>query len=156
MRRIIIMWVIVVSLVLLTTTCEKKEYAPEEIELISYNGLFFMDLEINESKARFLLDTGANSSYIDTNKLNKFKLSVSKKDTGINLTGIGGAGGTVQELHKFKLFKSNAKEELPNNIYFKSINLSNIKLNIDGILGGDYLKANKAVINYRDNTLILN
>lgn len=155
MRNRFKMYSWVVLIVLLFSACEKKEYAPNEIELVSSNGLYFIELKVNGNKGKFLLDTGANLSYVDYRKLGKYKLRIKDVNIETELTGIGGTAEKVYHLYEFDMTK-NSGVELPNNIEFRSTDLSKTKLRMDGIIGWDYLKKNKAVIDYNNNTLVLN
>lgn len=146
-------WVIFTTVLLIT--CTKKEFAPNEIELVYYNGLYFIDLKVNEIKGRFLLDTGANLSYVNYGSIDKFNLHIKETRFETELTGIGGVSEQVYSLYKFKMSELNGKE-LPNNIEFRSTDLSKTRLRLDGIIGSDYLKKNKGIINYSNNTLVLN
>lgn len=149
-------YVIVLALIFFITfikSCEKKEYAPNEIPLINHDKLYMIELTINNKKGRFLLDTGANSSYINYNDLDKFKISVSN-NTSINLSGLGGKGGDVYEVYDFKMYKKDGVK-LPSNVVFKTTELKINNLYINGIIGADYLHKNKGVIDYENNILTI-
>ena len=114
---------------------------------------------INGVKGLFILDTGASSSCIGFNVVDKFKLTI--QDSKIKATG---AGASDMET---KLSKNN-KVKLGKRNYYKlnlvifdltHVNTALIEHHskpVDGIIGADILKQGHAVIDYKKKYLYLN
>lgn len=123
--------------------------------LQNHSGLYFLTLNINDKYGLFLIDTGATTSLIDINQKKKYEFKIISSSEDI--TGIG---GTIKKytISRYKIDYNN----IPIDVLFYGGDLhpvvmafqrSNIR--ITGILGADFLKANNAVLDYRNNYLIL-
>lgn len=139
---------------LIAASCSNKEYEQNEIKIDNMYGLPFLELLINGNKARMLLDTGANMSYINSKNIGKFGIILNSNAPGTDLTGVGGSGGVTNGVYKFSI-KKNDTIELPNNVNFRTTDLSNIGIKVDGIIGSDYLRKNNALIDYKTNIVTL-
>lgn len=120
------------------------------------SGHLSITAKVNDSKGRFILDTGSSSTIIDKRYRKKFRL-ITKNTKKIAKT----AGGTqlkmtvsynnILEFGSLKL--RNAKISLVNlshiNYSFQQMGM----LQLDGIIGSDILKNRKAIIDY-DNLVI--
>lgn len=146
--------VVAILAVLLMISCNKTSLGESEIGIKTRGGLPFIEIEINGNKAEFLLDTGANMSYINSKKIGDFGILINSNAPGTDLTGVGGSGGITNGVYKFSI-KKNDTTELPNNINFRTTDLSNIGIKIDGIIGSDYLRKNNALIDYKTNIVII-
>lgn len=140
--------------VMLTISCNKVSLGEKELKIKTRGGLPFVEVEINGNRAELLLDTGANMSYINSSKIGEFGIRVNENAPGVNLTGVGGSGGITSGVYKFNI-KKNDTTELPNNINFRTTDLSNIGIKVDGIIGSDYLRKNNALIDYKTNIVTL-
>lgn len=146
--------VVTILTVMLMISCNKVSLGEKELKIKTRGGLPFVEIEINGNKAEFLLDTGANMSYINSSKIGEFGIRVNENAPGVNLTGVGGKGGETSGLHYFKISK-NDTINMPNNVNFRTTDLSNIGIKVDGIIGSDYLRKNNALIDYKTNIVTL-
>jgi|SRR5699024_7467446 len=146
--------VVAILAIMLTMSCNKTNLGESELGIKTRGGLPFIEIEINGNKAEFLLDTGANMSYINSKKIGDFGILINRNAPGVNLTGVGGSGGITSGVYKFNI-KKNDTTELPNNINFRTTDLSNIGIKVDGIIGSDYLRKNNALIDYKTNIVTL-
>lgn len=117
-----------------------------------------MDININGVNGRFILDTGAGQTVVETDRQEKFKLS--SEERGGTAAGAGGS-------HVKTLYSGNntviAGDSVTNNYSFLLMSMEHIngqfrKLGIeevDGLLGSDFLLLNKAVIDYSKLTVYL-
>jgi hypothetical protein len=137
-------------LLLLTfTSCNKDKDIPESIKFSIPNRLPVLKVTINGVQGRLLLDTGAGLSMIDSSVCKKYGFDVyALEDMVVN--GIGGS----QVLYHTKGVEVYYDEQ-PMYIRFKSANLSAIRkqLGVVGIVGTDYLRQHKMIIDYKNNVL---
>jgi hypothetical protein len=116
------------------------------------NNLLLIELTLNGKPALFLIDTGANKSLLDINKVEKYKFSFLETPFE-KFVGIGG----LQNIHIIwdyqlkEFFQPMFGIDLAElNPYFKSDNID-----IAGILGSDFLRDKKAVIDYENLKLYI-
>lgn len=123
----------------------KKYYQNLELPIISlYN---------NNIRLNFLVDSGSNISYIDTNIFNDYKLEYKKLDKSINCFGLEGVEtiGNYCEI-TFYFNKLKFKETLVMNDLSQAFNKIEERNNIriHGILGSDFLMKYKYNIDYKN------
>ena len=113
---------------------------------------------INGVKGRFILDTGASSSCVGFEAIERFKLKVI--DSEIMAIGAG-ASNMQTKLSKSNTLKiGNWKKQRVALILFNltHVNLGLLKHNadaVDGIIGADILKKGKGIIDYDKKYLYL-
>jgi len=137
-------------LLLLTfTSCNKDKDIPDSIKFSIPNSLPIIKITINGVKAKLLLDTGASISMIDSALCEKYNFKVYSLED-MSVSGIGGS----QILYHTKGLETYYDEQ-PMYIRFKSANLSNLRKNVgvEGLVGTDYLRQHKMVIDYKNNVL---
>jgi len=114
---------------------------------------------INGVKGFFILDTGASSSCIGFNVVDKFKLTI--QDSKIKATGAG-ASDMETKLSKNNKVKLGKRSYNKLNLVIFDLNHVNTALiehhskPVDGIIGADILKQGHAVIDYKKKYLYLN
>ena len=114
---------------------------------------------INGVRGLFILDTGASSSCVGFNVIDKFKLTT--QDSKVKATGAGASDmeTKLSKHNKVKLGKRNYDKI--NLVIFDltHVNTALIEHNskpVDGIIGADILKQGHAVIDYQKKYLYLN
>ena len=118
---------------------------------------YLIEANVNGSKGRFILDTGASNSCICTSLENKFK--VISKET------IEKASSATSEINNTKISENNTIqigkwEDKINLITFDMSHINKVLCEkqistVDGIIGGDLLKKSKAILDFKTNKLYL-
>ena len=126
------------------------------------SGQVVVGATVNGVKGVFVLDTGAGNTILDISKKDKFKIA--DEDVSVTTeTAVGaGASGIALQLATLKSF-SVALVRMKNTKVFL-MNLDNVNFGlaeagirtIDGMLGGDILFENNAVIDYSNLSLTFN
>jgi predicted aspartyl protease len=134
-----------------------KGYSRIKLKLTKTNH-FEIKATLNNIKGRFILDTGASSSCVGFEGIDRFNLIV--KDSEIKAIGAGASNmfTQVSSKNKIKIGKWHKKR-----IVLILFNLSHVNeglLNhnansVDGIIGADILKKGKAIIDYNKKHLYL-
>ncbi len=135
----------------------EKGYSKIKLKLTKTNH-FEIRATINGVKGRFILDTGASSSCVGFEAIERFKLKVI--DSEIMAIGAG-ASNMQTKLSKSNTLKiGNWKKQRVALILFNltHVNLGLLKHNadaVDGIIGADILKKGKGIIDYDKKYLYL-
>ena len=135
----------------------EKGYSKIKLKLTKTNH-FEIRATINGVKGRFILDTGASSSCVCFEAIERFKLKVI--DSEIMAVGAG-ASNMQTKLSKSNTLKiGNWKKQRVALILFNltHVNLGLLKHNadaVDGIIGADILKKGKGIIDYDKKYLYL-
>ena len=135
----------------------EKGYSKIKLKLTKTNH-FEIRATINGVKGRFILDTGASSSCVGFEAIERFKLKVI--DSEIMAAGAG-ASNMETKLSKSNTLKiGNWKKQRVALILFNltHVNLGLLKHNadaVDGIIGADILKKGKGIIDYDKKYLYL-
>ncbi|WP_299128200.1 retropepsin-like aspartic protease [uncultured Winogradskyella sp.] len=119
---------------------------------------FEIKASINGVNGRFILDTGASSSCVGFEAIDRFNLKV--KDSDIKATGAG-ASNMQTKISKSNTLKIGKWKK--NRISIILFNLSHVNTGlinhnadpVDGIIGADILKKGKAIIDYEKKYLYL-
>lgn len=121
-------------------------------------GHYKLTAKVNGKSGDFILDTGASSSCIGFSSVNKFIMLTEESEVKA-----AGAGATNMLTHvaKDNIFSIGGKTT--HKMSFVIFDLSHVneallqvdEAAVEGILGADYLKASKAVIDYGRNVLYL-
>lgn len=124
-------------------------------------GHLVVNVEINDVKGNFILDTGASTTVIHNEREHYFKLNVDKNSASNEGAGAGANNITVMtsknnivELVDYKI--ENFDIALMN---LEHVNIALKQLGeqeeIDGVIGADVLKISEAVIDYSNLVLYL-
>lgn len=141
----------------LRTLLEGKDFY--RIPLKKLNSTHYLvRAKIHDKDARLILDTGASTTCIDINKANYFEITHEKSD--VMAAGAGSVGMETQFSHKNNL---QIGTWMDGNIALVLFDLSHINIalkgvgeeSVDGILGADFLKKHRAVIDYGRNCFYL-
>ena len=134
--------IVLLIIVFITTSCTTTS---STINTMTFNDdkLVIVNIPMSGVNKRFLVDTGSTNSYISTEYLKEercFKLAESKASYASLTSSI-----------EFKT--TDVKVNLFNDTYcFKTISLAGInralRRNVIGILGSDFLRRNKLIIDY--------
>lgn len=134
-----------------------KEYSKVKLKLTKTNH-FEIKASINGVKGRFILDTGASSSCVGFEAIERFNLIVS--DSEIKAVGAGASDmmTKISKSNHLKIGKWRTKRTAI--ILFNLIHVNNGLINhdakpVDGIIGADILKKAKAIIDYNKKHLYL-
>ena len=114
---------------------------------------------VNNVKGLFIIDTGASHSCIDINKSEKFKLEYKVSNEN--------ASSATQEIHETFISNNNVikfKNIKSINYDFILFNMSHIhktilekdEIEIDGIVGADFLIKHRSIIDFELNKILLN
>lgn len=135
----------------------EKGYSKVKLKLTKTNH-FEIGATINGIKGRFILDTGASSSCVGFEAIERFNLKVI--DSEIKAVGAG-ASDMLTKLSKSNTLKIGKwKKEHTPLILFNLTHVNQGLLNhhanaVDGIIGADILKKGKGVIDYDKKYLYL-
>ena len=135
----------------------EKGYSKIKLKLTKTNH-FEIRATINGIKGRFILDTGASSSCVGFEAIERFNLKV--VDSEIMAVGAG-ASDMVTKLSKSNTLKiGNWKKQRVALILFNLTHVNQGLLNhnadaVDGIIGADILKKGKGIIDYDKKCLYL-
>jgi len=113
-------------------------------------------ISVNGVEGRFLIDSGASNSCIDIESKKKFQLKEFKKSYSAS-----GAGNEKFDAFKTKIAELSYQKTFIEKLNFLLIDMKPINnalkesddVNIDGILGADFLTKKNAEINYKSMTL---
>lgn len=138
--------VLLVLLLLVMTTCT-NETAPGHIPFRTSGGVPTIAVEMNGELKRLLIDTGATNSMIDIDVA---------KDLGAYLklddSDVSGIGGSVKQYTVTGLKVYYRDSVVP--VRFKAIDFPvGKKIGVVGVLGTEYFKRHKMVIDYSTNTI---
>ena len=143
----------IIGCYLLIWYCKTKRINKNKIsffETLNLTGLPVITMESNNEKINFLLDTGSNASFIDINIIENVD-SIKLEDKNQFVTGINNKECKTESydvslkykdnvfINEFKAFDFDAS--------FGHI-MSKTGVRIGGIIGGDFLKKYKYIINY--------
>ena len=135
----------------------KKGYQKKKMNLTKTNH-FKITAKINGVKGKFIVDTGASNTCIDTTLVEHFKLISENSDT--KAAGAGATGMETQ-LAKNNSVKIGSWKSKNNSVVVFDLSHVNDALTthgskpVHGIIGADILKKGAAVIDYKDNLLFL-
>ena len=132
-----------------------KGYSKVKLKFTKTNH-FEIKATINGIKGRFILDTGASSSCVGFEAIERFNLKV--KDSEIKAVGAGASDmlTKISKSNDLKIGKWKKKQVAL--ILFNLAHVNNGLINhnaepVDGIIGADVLKKGKAVIDYQKKYL---
>ena len=116
----------------------------------------YCKIELNGVTGIFLIDSGASNSCVDIEKQNKFSLEKYKKSFSAS-----GAGSEKFDAFKTKKGEFSFKKKVVDKLNFLLIDMKPINIalkktddiNIDGIIGADFLIKKNAILNYKEMTL---
>ncbi len=134
-----------------------KGYSRVKLKLTKTNH-FEIKASINGVKGRFILDTGASSSCVGFEAIERFNLKV--KDSEIKAVGAGASNMTTKISNSNNLKIGNWKRKRVALILFNLSHVNNGLVShnadpVDGIIGADVLKKSKAIIDYEKKYLYL-
>ena len=134
-----------------------KGYSKIKLKLTKTNH-FEIRATLNGTKGHFILDTGASSSCVGFEAIERFNLIV--KDSEIKAVGAGASNmfTQVSPRNKIKIGKWENKKVVLILFNLSHVNegLLNHNANpVDGIIGADILKKGKAIIDYSKKYLYL-
>lgn len=130
-----------------------------EIPITIYWNIIFIELEVNDRPAMFIVDTGASVSLVDRQQASEYEFICHENVGSGKINGLTGINTLVPTSrinvshynYKFRGIKFYAIDIDPIHEYLEKRNI-----HILGILGADFLIKNKAVIDYENKILILN
>jgi predicted aspartyl protease len=134
-----------------------KGYSKIKLKLTKTNH-FEIKAVINGVKGRFILDTGASSSCVGFEAIERFKLKV--KDSEIKAVGAGASNMATKISRSNHLKIGRWKKKRVALILFNLTHVNQGLINheaepVDGIIGADVLKKGKAIIDYEKKYLYL-
>ncbi len=134
-----------------------KGYSKIKLKFTKTNH-FEIKATINGIKGRFILDTGASSSCVGFEAIERFKLKV--KDSEIKAVGAGASNmmTKISNSNDLKIgkWKKNRVALILFNLSHVNTGLINHNADpVDGIIGADILKKGKAIIDYEKKYLYL-
>jgi predicted aspartyl protease len=134
-----------------------KGYSKIKLKFTKTNH-FEIKASINGVKGRFILDTGASSSCVGFEAIDRFNLIV--KDSEIKAVGAGASNMMTKISNSNDLKIGKWKKKRVALILFNLMHVNDGLINhdaepVDGIIGADILKRGKAVIDYEKKYLYL-
>ncbi|MFL0353136.1 TIGR02281 family clan AA aspartic protease [Xanthomarina sp. GH4-25] len=135
----------------------EKGYTKIKLKLTKTNH-FEIKATINGVKGLFILDTGASSSCVGFEAIDRFRLKV--KDSEIMAAGAGATDMLTQisKKNKLKIGKWNKEQVVLILFNLTHVNTALVNHNaqpVDGIIGADILKKGKGIIDYEKKYLYL-
>ncbi len=135
----------------LKISISKKGYTQIPIVITKTNHMV-IKVKLNGVKGRFILDTGASNSCLDTEQVEHFKVQTT--DSKIKASGAGAVGMETLKSEKNRLKMSSWKTSKCNLIIFdmSHVNQALAEYNakpIQGIIGADILIQFKGIIDYK-------
>lgn len=136
---------------------ESRGYSKIKLKLTKTNH-FEIKAQINSVKGRFILDTGASSSCVGFEAIERFNLKV--KDSEIKAVGAGASNMAtmISKSNNLKIgkWKKNRMALILFNLAHVNEGLINHNAQpVDGIIGADILKKGRAIIDYEKKYLYL-
>lgn len=134
-----------------------KHYTKIKLKLAKTNH-FEIKATINGVKGLFILDTGASSSCVGFEAVDRFNLTA--KDSKIKAAGAGAIDMTTQLSKNNRIKIGTWKKDKVVLILFNLTHVNTALINhnstpVDGIIGADILKKAKAIIDYEKKYLYL-
>lgn len=135
----------------------KKGYQKKKMRLTKTNH-FKITAKINGIKGKFIVDTGASNTCIDTKLIEQFNLTSENSDTKASGAGATNMETQLAKNNSLKIGKWTSKN---NSIVVFDLSHVNEALvthgskPVHGIIGADILKKSNAVIDYKNNLLFL-
>ena len=134
-----------------------KNYTKIKLHLTKTNH-FEIKATINGKKGLFILDTGASSSCVGYESINRFKIKA--KDSIIKAAGAGDSNmeTKISKKNKVKIGKWHHNKivlVLFNLTHVNTALINNNATPVDGIIGADILKKGKGIIDYEKKYLYL-
>ncbi len=119
---------------------------------------FHIKAKINGVEGDFILDTGASSSCVDFSRVRHFNLFAQKSD--IRAAGAGATNMRTQVSENNSIQIGQWKKTRQNLVIFDLSHVNEALADheaeeVDGIIGADFLKKGKAVIDYKQKALYL-
>jgi len=121
------------------------------------SGHHVIKARINKQKGTFILDTGASTTCVSDQKIERFKLKA--KDTEHKATGAGTLEIDIRLAKKNRLqigkWKSKKVPVVVMDLAHINEALSMFDVKVDGIIGADILHQGKGIIQYEKDLLFL-
>ncbi len=136
---------------------ESKNYTRIKLHQLKSNH-FWLKATINGKKGRFILDTGASNTLVDTQLNQFFKLKSEPSEVKVTGAGAVDMDSAISKKNVLKIGKWTRKKSLIVlfNLTHVNTGLSNLNIDpVDGIIGTDVLKKGKAIIDYEKKYLYL-
>ena len=136
---------------------EHKDFFRIPLKKLSSNH-YLVRASIHNKEANLILDTGASTTCIDIEKAEHFEIEHEKSD--ILAAGAGGSGMETMISYKNQIQIETWKDSSLGLVLFDLSHINSIlnqagEASIDGILGADFLKKHRAVIDYGRNCFYL-
>lgn len=141
----------------LTHYLKQKKYIAIPLQLNATQH-FELNVTINKVKSRFIVDTGASNTCIDTRLKDYFNLTT--QQTEVKASGAGATNMEAQLASKVKV-KIGKWKSKKNTIVLLDLSHVNQALAtqklppVQGIIGADVLQSGKAIIDYKTKKLYL-
>lgn len=119
---------------------------------------YLIHSKINDVDARLILDTGASTTCIDIHKAEHFNIKHEESEMKAAGAGRVGMNTSVSANNKisFKRWSRIRQQVILFDLSHVNIALETVgETPVDGILGADFLKKNRAIIDYGKNALYL-
>lgn len=130
-------------------------YAQDTLKLHTNQGILFVEATANGKKVAFIIDCGSAHSFIN-DAMGK-KLNFNSEPVASRIAGFGGDAGNMYRLTS--PLTVTFKEISIVNGFRKSTDLTNfskiLRVEIGGLLGSDFLNFTGAVIDFKNNHLII-
>jgi len=119
---------------------------------------FEMKAKINGVSGRFILDTGASNTLVDSSNVEMFHLLVEDSDVKVTGAGASNMDSKVSKKNNIKIGNWTHTKTVIVLFNLTHVNLGLESLNVEpvnGIVGTDILKKGKAIIDYEKKYLYL-
>lgn len=119
---------------------------------------FEMKAKINGVSGRFILDTGASNTLVDSSNFELFNLDVEESDVKVTGAGASNMDSKVSKKNNLSIGKWKNDKTIIVLFNLSHVNTGLTSLDVepvDGIVGTDILKKGKAIIDYEKKYLYL-
>lgn len=119
------------------------------------SGHILVTVEINGKKAYLIIDTGASSSIIHMGRIEY--LGLESRDKKCKASGIGTSTYDMKEVLVPMMTLNSVSYSNPefNGVDLYHIEQIDYNQTLDGIIGSDFLEKHKAIIDYKNKSLLL-
>jgi len=140
--------ILMLTLAFLTlSSCKNKEDIPTSIQFTTERNLPIMTGKLNGITAKFLIDSGAESSIIDSYLIFKYNFTLTPDNL---MVGVGGLSQSYKVEGAYLFYDGH-----PMGIEFKSVDMRLFRKGTGavGVIGSDYLIKHNLIIDYKNNVL---
>ena len=160
MKRLLIIYILTLTLILLITACRKEEpqnFSEGQVNFVAVDKVPIIKGILNGKKAYFIVDSGASISVLDKAQVKDYNFSVGDP-MEINVSGYGGESSPNEASNINVMvggvdFNGTYRTQDITNVVSTIKTASGVK--IAGIIGSNIMKDKGVIIDYSTNSLYI-